>query len=98
MVQSWEKKSIKTKSMPDAQPLERLHIFLTVNAGCGKLFLMKVLYQSLKKILSYENVLLDKPKVLLLTPTSVAAIDINGTTMHTALNIPISQLGKNYHL
>ena len=59
MVQSWEKKSIKTKLMPDVQPLERLHIFLTGNAGCDKSFLMKVLYQSLTKILSYENVLSD---------------------------------------
>ena len=44
MVQSWAKKSIKIKSMPDAQPVEPLHIFLTGNGGCGKSFLMKVLY------------------------------------------------------
>ena len=36
MVESWAKKSIKTKSMPDAEPLEPLHIFLTANPGCGK--------------------------------------------------------------
>ena len=36
MVESWAKKSIKTRSMPDAQPLEPSHIFLTGNAGCGK--------------------------------------------------------------
>ena len=36
MVESWAKKSIKTKSVPDAQPLEPSHIFLTCNAGCGK--------------------------------------------------------------
>ena len=32
MVQTWAKKSIKIKSMSDAQPLEPLHIFLTGNA------------------------------------------------------------------
>ena len=80
--------------MPDAQPLEPLHIFLTGNAGCGKSFLMKVLYQSLTKILSYGNVSLDKSKALLMAPTGVAAINIDGATIHTALNIPISQFGK----
>ena len=94
MVQSWAKKSIKIKSMSDAQPLAPLHIFLTGNAGCGKSFLMNVLYQSLTKILSYGNVSLDKTKVLLMTPTGVAATNIAGTTLHTALNIPINQFGK----
>ena len=98
MVQSWAKKSIERKSMPDAQPLKPLHIFLTGNAGYGKSFLMKVIYQSLTKILSYGNVSLDKRKVLLMAPTGVATINIDGTTMHTALNIPISQFRKKYHL
>ena len=94
MVLSWAKKSIKTKSVPDAQPLEPLHIFLKGCASCGELFQMKVLYQSLTKTLSYGNVLLDKPKVLLMAPTSVASINIGGTTIHTALNIFINQFGK----
>ena len=98
MVQSWAKKSIKIKSMLDAQPLEPLHIFLTGNAGCGKSFLMNMLYQSLTKILSYGNVSLDKPKVLLMASTGAAAVNIDGTIIHTALNRPINQFGKNYHL
>ena len=96
MAQSWAKKSIKTKLIPDAQLLEPLHIFLTGNAGCGKWFQVKVLYQSFTKILSYGNVSLDKSKVLLMTPTGVAAINIDGTTIHTALNIPTSRFGKNF--
>ena len=55
---------------------------------------MKVLHQSLTKILSYGNVSLDKPKVLFMPPTGVAAINIDGTTIHNALNIPINQFGK----
>ena len=94
MLQTWAKKSIKIILMSDAQPLEPLHIFLTGNAGCGKSFLMKVLHQSLTKILSYGNVSLDKPKVLFMAPTGVAAINIDGTTIHNALNIPINQFGK----
>ena len=44
MVQSWSKKSIATKSMPDAKPLQPSYIFLTGNAGSGKSFLMKMVY------------------------------------------------------
>ena len=80
--------------MPDAQPVEPLHIFLTGNGGCSKPFLMKVLYHSLTKILSHGNVSLDKPKVLLIATTGVPAINIDGTTIHTALNIPITQFEK----
>ena len=80
--------------MSDAQPLAPLHIFLTGNAGCGKSFLMNVLYQSLTKILSYGNVSLDKPKVLLMTSTGAAAINIDGTTIHIAINRSINQFGK----
>ena len=75
--------------------VETLHIFSNGDAGCGESFLMKVIHQSLTKIFSYENVSLDKPKVLLMAPTGVAAINIDGTTVHTALNIPVDHFGKN---
>ena len=37
----------------------------------------------------------EKPKVLLLAPTGVAAINIEGTTIHSGLGIPIGHHGKN---
>ena len=37
----------------------------------------------------------DKPKVLLLAPADVAAINIDGTTIHTGLGIPVGYFGKN---
>ena len=94
IVHSWAKQYVKS-SVLSLQNLEPFHIFLTGNAGCGKSFLMKVLYQSLTKTLSYGNVSVDKPKVLLMAPTGVTAINIDGTTIHTALNIPIGSFGKN---
>ena len=42
---------------------------LTGNAGCGKSFLMKVIYQPLKKTLPYGDVVIGKPRVLLMAPT-----------------------------
>ena len=69
--------------------MEPLQIFLTGDAGCGKSFLIKVIYQSLTKVFSYGNVSLDKAKVLFMAPTGVAAINIDDTTIHTALIIPV---------
>ena len=80
-----------------AYPLEHepLHIFLKGNAVCGKSLLMRLIYQSLFKILSYRSILVDKPKALLIAPTGVAAINIGGTTTHTAFNIPVGHFGSN---
>ena len=95
IVQGWEKRCVKSKSFSQLTVVEPLYIFLTDDAGCGKSFLMKVIYQFLTKIFSYGNVSLDKPKFLLMAPTGVAAIDIDGATIHTALNIPVGYFGKN---
>ena len=94
-VHSWAKQYVKSRSALSLQNLELLYIFLTGNAGCGKSSLMKVFYQSLTKTLSYGNVSVDKPKVLLMAPTGVAAVNNDGTTIHTALNIPMGSFGKN---
>ena len=73
--------------------MEPLYIFLTGDAGSGKSFLIKVMYQSLTKVFSYVS--LDKAKVLLMACTGGAAINIDDTTIHTALNIPVGHFGKN---
>ena len=48
---------------------------------------MKVIYQSLTKTLSYGVAVIEKLKVLLMALTVVAAIQVDGTTIHTALGI-----------
>ena len=75
--------------MSGAQLLEPLYIYSVGNVGCCKSFLMKVLYQSLTKILSYGNVSLG-----LMDLTVVAAINNDRTTVYTVINIPINQFGK----
>ena len=44
--------------------------------------------------MSNGDVSLDKPKVLLMVPAGLAAINVYGATINTALNIPINQFGK----
>ena len=94
LAHGWAKKSLNNLSSLAPTAIDPLHIFLTGNAGCGKSFLTKVLYQSLSKTFSYRNSELEKAKVLLLGPTGVAAINIGGTTIHAGLNIPVGIFGK----
>ena len=54
---------------------------------------MKFIYQSLTKTLSYGDVVIEKPKVLLMTPTGAADIQVDGTTIHTVLGIPVENFG-----
>ena len=95
MVHGWAKKSVKNLFSLAPTAIDPLHIFLTRNAGYGKNFLTKALYQSLSKTFSYRNSELEKAKVLLLAPAGVAAINIGGTTIHTGLNITVGCFGKH---
>lgn len=56
---------------------------------------MKVMCQALTETLSYQNVPVVKSKVLVMAPTGVAAVNMEGTTLHSALNIPIGYFGQN---
>ena len=56
---------------------------------------MRVIYQCLTKTLSYGSTLVDKPKALPMALTGVAAINIDGTTIHTAFNIPVGHFCSN---
>ena len=67
--------------------MEPLHIFLTGQGGCGKSHLVKTIFHALSKLLLRKGADPDKPRVLLLAPTGVAAVNINGTTIHSGLGI-----------
>ena len=49
---------------------------------------MKTMCMFLTKIFNLYSGSPDKPKVLILAPTGVAAININGTTINSGLSIP----------
>ena len=94
VVHDWTKRSANNLSSISTCVTEPLQIFVTDNAGCGKSFLTKVLFQSLTKTFSYRNAELDKPNVLLPTPTGLESVNIDGTTTHTGLGIPIGNFGS----
>ena len=85
---------VKNKSAKVPTNIDPLHIFITGKGGCGKSNLLKTIFFSLTKTLSYHTAE-SKQKVLLLAPTGVAAININGTTINSALKIPVGRFEKN---
>ena len=73
-----------------------LRIFLSGGAGVGKSFVLNTLYQAVTKYfnqLSGENP--DDIRALKVASTGKAAFNVNGNTIHSAFNIPVSQ-GFNY--
>ena len=65
------------------------HVFITCSAGVGKSHLIKTIFLSLNKVLRYKGGDADKSRILFLAPTGVAAININGTTIHSDLGIKL---------
>ena len=70
------------------QKVKSFHIFITGCAVVGKSHLIKTNFLSLNKVLGYKGAV-DKPRILLLAPIGVAAININGTTIHSGLGINV---------
>ena len=50
--------------------------------------MIKTIYHSVSKLSFYQSGSSVKPRVLVLAPTGVSAININGTTIYSSLNIP----------
>ena len=76
LVHKLAKESVKNKSSKRPIKINNLHLFITGKGGCGESHLFKTIYHSLTKTLSYHDVESNKLKVLLLSPTDVAAINI----------------------
>ena len=83
MVNTWAKNFVKY----DGQDVEPVHIFLLGSGGTGKSNLVKVIYNAISKTLLYHCKDTEKPKVLLLGPTGISAVNIGGTTIHSGLAI-----------
>ena len=63
IVHIWAINVLKSRSLnPHTfEKIKPLHVFFTENAGYGQSFLMKVIYQLLRKTLSYGDVVIEKP-------------------------------------
>ena len=93
MITQWSRRYVKNLSAEQIVDNPPLNLFITGGAGTGKSHLIKTLSASISKTLSYGSSSIEKPNVLLLAPTGVAAVNINGTTIHSALGIPVEARG-----
>ena len=85
---SWCRNTMKNLNCLKPEKVDPINLFVTGGAGAGKSHLIKAIYHTAVKTFRYGTVNSDRPTVALMAPTGVAAININGTTMHTALSIP----------
>ena len=83
----WARNYVKNRSSKIQHEVEPVHLFITGRGGCGKSHLLRTIYQAVTKTLIYNGGDPDKPRVLLLAPTGVAAVNIDGTTIHSGLGI-----------
>ena len=95
VVNKWARQSVQNRSSDSNLNIPPLRLFVTGNAGTGKSFLIKTLHSSVSKTLNFRTSSVEKPKVLLLAPTGVAAINISGTTIHSGLGIPVECRGMH---
>ena len=69
----------------DEHDVKSMHIFLSGSGGTGKSHFVKVIYNAISKTLLYYCKDPEKPRVLLLGPTRISAVNIRGTTIHSVL-------------
>ena len=78
------------KYMNSMKPVqvEPIYLFLTGGGGAGKSNLIKTIYHTAVKTFRHPTFNPELPTVLLMAPTGVATINIDGTTVNTGLAIP----------
>ena len=75
--------------------MHSLQLFITGGAGAGKSHLIKTLSHTAVNIFRQISQNPEKPSVLLLAPTGIAAINIKGTKINSGLSIPVDNIGYN---
>ena len=68
-----------------------LNVFISGGAGVAKSYLINTIFQTLTRTFSLYSDTPEKVKILKMAPTGVTAVNINGTTINTALGIPATR-------
>ena len=80
----WCKKAVI--ALKEGKPVEPYHVFLSGPGGVGKSHVIKLIHSDTLKLLKLSGTFEpDDVTVLLTAPTGVAAFNINGMTLHSAL-------------
>ena len=80
----WCRKAVIT--LKEGKPVEPYHVFLSGPGGVGKAHVIELIHSGTLKLLKLSGTFEpDDVTVLLTAPTGVAAFNINGMTLHSAL-------------
>lgn len=93
-VLSWSRYMVKNVNCLNKEIIKPIFIFVTGGAGSGKSHLIRTIYHTTENMFKYCATNPALPTVLLMAPTGVAAVNISGTTVNTALAIP-KDVGTN---
>jgi hypothetical protein len=91
---SWCRSKMANLNTLKPSQVDPIHVFVTGGGGAGKSHLIRAIYHTVTKTFRHAPANPELPSVLLAAPTGVAAININGTTVHSALAIP-RECGNN---
>ena len=93
----WCKKAVI--ALKQGKPIEPYHVFVSGPGGVGKSHVIRLIHSDTLKLLRLSGAIEpDDVTVLLTAPTGVAAILINGMTIHSALLLGRGKYGRFQHL
>ena len=87
LVYTWAKRKITYQNCTHKKSVEPIRLFISGGAGVGKSYLVNTIFEAVSKVFNFHAGTPDKLKVLKVAPTGV---NIDGTTINTALNIPLT--------
>lgn len=93
-VLTWCRTKMMQKNSNQSSGIEPLYLFLTGGGGTGKSHFIRAIYHTAVKTFRHGPSNPDMPTLLMMAPTGVAAVNIDATTINTALAIP-KDVGDN---
>ena len=87
-VLTWCRTKMIQNNSKQPNEIEPLYLFVTGGGGTGKSHFIRSIYHTLVKTFRHGPSNPEMPTVLMMAPTGVAAVNINGTTINTGLGIP----------
>ena len=93
-VHSWCRQQVQSKK--SGKLVKPFHKFLTGGAGTGKSHLVRTIVDMAQRELCALSESPDQLTVLVMAPTGIAALNIDGMTIHHALSIPAQVKNNEY--